>query len=461
MAKRKKSNLVAVILAAGMGTRMNSQIPKVLHSICGTAMIDHVLAAVEPMGPDAIYVITGHLHEKVKAHIGPRAQCILQKTRLGTAHAVRMVRGQLAGVEGDVLILCGDAPLIKTESLLELVERRRGHHTACAVLTTTLANPFGYGRIVRNRNDTIRKIVEEKDTNTYEEKINEVNTGTYCFSARDLVWALGKVSNENAQREYYLTDTVEILNDAGHEVEAQVAPDPTEVIGVNNRRDMAQAERYLRQRILNGIMDSGVTVIDPSTTYIDNTVQIGIDTTIHPFTIIRGNTAIGEGCEIGPNVTINSSRVGSRVRIRYASVEQARLDDEVTIGPYSVVRPDSILRKGARLGSFVEIARTDIGEDTQVPHLSYAGDAHIGSSSYLGAGTLTCNYDGVTRHRTEVGNDVFIGVNSTLVAPVRVTDGTRAARQSMITSEGAHPLDLAAQAPKAPAMGGKKKQKRR
>jgi bifunctional UDP-N-acetylglucosamine pyrophosphorylase/glucosamine-1-phosphate N-acetyltransferase len=413
------------------------------------------------MRPDSIFVITGHLHEKVKAHIGSRAQCVLQKTRLGTAHAVRMVRTQLGNVDGEVLILCGDAPLIKTESLLELVERRRSHHTACAVLTTTLGNPFGYGRIVRNRNDTIRKIVEEKDTNTYEEKINEVNTGTYCFSARDLVWALGKVSNENAQREYYLTDTVEILNNAGHEVEAQVAPDPTEVIGVNNRRDLAQAERYLRQRILNGIMDNGVTVIDPSTTYIDNTVQIGIDTTIHPFTIIRGNTAIGEACEIGPNVTINSSRVGNRVRVRYALVEQARLDDEVTIGPYSVVRPESVLRRGARLGSFVEIARTDIGEDTQVPHLSYAGDAHIGSSSYLGAGTLTCNYDGVTRHRTEVGNDVFIGVNSTLVAPVRVTDGTRAPRQSMITSDGANPVDTDAPPMKQPAKSSKKKQGRR
>jgi bifunctional UDP-N-acetylglucosamine pyrophosphorylase/glucosamine-1-phosphate N-acetyltransferase len=316
-----------------------------------------------------------------------------------------------------------------------LVERRRSHHTACAVLTTTLENPFGYGRVVRNRNGTLRKIVEEKDTNTYEEKINEVNTGTYCFNARDLVWALGKVTNENAQREYYLTDTVEILNDAGHEVEAEVAPDPTEVIGVNSRRDLAQAERYLRQRILNAIMDSGVTVIDPSSTYIDNTVQIGIDTTIHPFTIIRGNTVIGEGCEIGPNVTLDNSRLGSRVRIRYSSVEQARIDDEVTIGPYAVVRPESIVRSGARLGSFVEIARTDVGERSQIPHLSYAGDAHVGSSSYLGAGTLTCNYDGVTRHRTEVGNDVFIGVNSTLVAPVRVPDGVRAPRQSMITSD--------------------------
>lgn len=447
MAPRSSRKLVAIILAAGVGTRMNSQTPKVLHRICGTPMIDHVLASLRSVDVAQTYVVTGHLSEKVEAHVGHRAQCILQKERRGTAHAVMQVVRYIKDFDGDILVMVGDAPLIAPETIKSLVDRRRSHHTACAVLTTNLENPKGYGRIVRNRDGTVRKIVEEKDTNTYEEKIREINTGTYCFDAKSLLRALKDVGNDNAQKEYYLTDAVEILNGYGLEVEAQLAEDPTEVVGVNSRRDLAQAERYLRQRIVARIMDSGVTVVDPSTTYIDHDVRIGIDTTIQPFTIVRGNSVIGDGCEIGPNVLVVDSRLGNRVQVRYAVVENATADDDVAIGPYAHVRSGTNLRRNARLGTFVEVARTDLGENVKVPHLSYVGDAHVGQDSYIAAGAMTCNYDGSATHRTEVGSNVFVGANTILVAPVRVPDGAQAPHNSHISGNEAD--DLPKKAPRA------------
>lgn len=425
MAKTRRRKLVAIVLAAGQGSRMHSQIPKVLHSICGTPMIDHVLGALAPLAADQVYVVTGHQHDEVKAHIGTRAVCVLQRERLGTGHAVKMVMPKLRGFDGDVLIMVGDAPLIKAETLEGLVQRRRSHHTACAVLTTRLKDPHGYGRIVRNRDGTVRKIVEQKDTNTYEEAIDEINTGTYCFDAKHLAYALSKVTNKNAQKEYYLTDTVEILRDAGHEVEASVCDDPTEVIGVNRRADMALAERYLRMRILEGIMDSGVTVIDPSTTYIDSDVRLGIDTKIHPFTILQGSTVVGEQCEIGPNVTVRNARLGKGVRVRNSVIEDSSVDDGVVVGPYALVRRKALLREGAYAGTFVEIAGSDIGRNTEVRHLSYVGDAHVGDDSYLGAGAMTINFDGKTVHRTEIGDGVFVGSNALLMAPLRIGDHQR------------------------------------
>lgn len=432
MAKRNRRSLVAVILAAGMGTRMNSQMPKVLHSVCGTSMIDHVLEALKPLDVKQVYVVTGHLHKMVEEHVGERAHCVLQAKRLGTAHAVKMVVPFLKDFSGDVLVTCGDTPLIKSDSLQGLVRRRRSHHNACTVLTTTLDEPKGYGRVVRNRDGTVRKIVEEKDTNTYEEKIQEINTGFYCFDAKDLLWALERVKNDNAQKEYYLTDTIEILGEAGREVEAHVAPDSREVIGVNSRRDMALAEKYLRTRILNTIMDQGVTIVDPATTYIDNTVKIGIDTTIQPFTIIRGKTAIGEGCEIGPNVTVEDSNIGENVCIRNSVVEEAQIGDNVVIGPYAYVRKGTVLRHNATLGTFVEVARADIGENADVLHLCYLGDADIGDESYIGAGTMTCNFDGASIERTKIGEGVFVGFNAVLRAPVRIHDAARVEPNSMV-----------------------------
>ncbi len=342
MAKRQTRKLVAIVLAAGMGTRMKSQLPKVLHPVCGKPMIEHVLDALVPLKPDEIFVVTGHQHELVKKYIGSRATCVLQKERLGTAHAVMMVKRYLKGIKGDVLVMCGDAPLIRTESLTALIMRRQSAKSSGVVLTTELDNPFGYGRIVRNRDQSVRKIVEQKDTNSYEEKIAEINTGTYCFDAEDLVWALGRVGNNNAQKEYYLTDTVEILHHADKRVDAQLASDPTEMIGVNSRRDLAQAEQFLRARILNRFMDAGVSIIDPATTFIDASVTIAPDTRVLPFTILRGDATISEACELGPHLTLTDATVGANARLSHAVVENVEIASEAVIGPFVHITPGQL-----------------------------------------------------------------------------------------------------------------------
>lgn len=424
--------LVAVILAAGQGKRMYSGLPKVLHNVAGQPMIDHVLEAIEPLEPKQIYVVTGFMGEKVRAHVGKRAICVQQDKRLGTAHAVRMVAPKLSKFTGDVLVTVGDTPLIRTETLRELLKRRRAHQVAATVLTTELANPAGYGRIVRNRDGTVRKIVEEKDTNTYEAAINEINTGIYVYDSQRLLDALRRVGNKNAQKEYYLTDTVEIIGRLGGEVEPVVGDDPDETIGVNSRAELARAESILRRRIAFGVMELGVTVIDPSTTYIDKQVRIGRDTVIQPFTILKGRCDIGEGCEIGPNVSITESRLGNECTVRFSCVDHAQLGHEVTVGPYANIRPDCAIQDGAKIGSFVEVTRSAIGEGTDILHLSYIGDAQIGSNTSVGAGSVTVNFDGKSKKRTRIGNNVFLGSRTSLVAPVDIESGSRFAHNESL-----------------------------
>jgi len=413
-------DMIAIILAAGQGTRMYSGLPKVLHSVAGQPMIDHVLEAIQPLEPKRIYVVTGFMAQKVEEHVGRRAVCIKQEKRLGTAHAVRQVLPQIEDFHGDVLITVGDAPLIKTETLRELVKRRRAHQVAATVLTTEMENPTGYGRIVRNRDGTVRKIVEEKDTNTYEVAINEINTGIYVFDNQKMIQALKRVGNKNAQKEYYLTDTIEIIGRFGGEVEPVVAADSSETMGINSRAELARAESYLRNRIAMSVMDQGVTVIDPSTTYIDKQVRLGRDTVIRPFTILQGKCDIGEGCDIGPNAHVIDSSIGNDCTIRFASVEKAVIGNDVTVGPYSSVRPKTRIDSGTRIGTFVEVTRSSIGENSDILHLTYIGDASIGARSSVGAGSLTVNFDGDKHRKTVVGNDVFLGSRSSLVAPVEI-----------------------------------------
>lgn len=415
------NNLVAIILAAGQGTRMYSGLPKVLHSVAGQPMIDHVLEAIQPLGPKQIYVITGFMADTVSEHVGKRATCVKQNKRLGTAHAVKQALPFIKDFKGDVLVTVGDAPLIKTETLNELVKRRRAHQVAATVLTTELEDPTGYGRIVRSRDGTVHKIVEEKDTNVYEVAIKEVNTGIYVYDCQKMIAALKKVGNKNAQKEYYLTDTIEILGHGGEEVEPVVAPDFSETMGINSRSELARAESYLRNRIAQSIMEQGVTVIDPSTTYIDKQVHLGRDTVIRPFTIIQGKCEIGERCDIGPNAHIIDSSVGDDCSIKLSSVEKATIGSKVNVGPYSSIRPGTQIADGTRIGTFVEVTRSSIGTDSDILHLSYVGDAKIGDRTSLGAGSLTVNFDGNSHQSTHVGDDVFIGSRSSLVAPLKIS----------------------------------------
>lgn len=427
--------LVAIILAAGQGTRMYSGLPKVLHTVAGQPMLDHVLQAIQPLEPKQMYVVTGFMADAVKGHVGKRAVCVKQEKRLGTAHAVKQAVPFLENFKGDVLVTVGDAPLIKTETLRELVKRRRAHQVAATVLTCELENPTGYGRIVRNRDGTVRKIVEEKDTNTYEAEIKEINTGIYVFDCQKMLAALRKVGNKNAQKEYYLTDTIEILNRMDEEVEPVVSPDPAETMGVNSRAELARAEGHLRKRIALSVMEQGVTVIDPATTYIDKQVKIGRDTVIRPFTILQGHCEIGERCDIGPHAQVSDSNVGNDCVMKFCCVDQAMIGNGVRVGPYASIRPGSRIDDEARIGTFVEVTRSEIGESADVLHLSYIGDARVGKRTSIGTGSVTVNFDGKKRNPTHVGDDVFLGSRTSLVAPVEIPAGSKFTHNELLTGK--------------------------
>lgn len=427
--------LVAVILAAGQGTRMYSGLPKVLHSVAGQPMLDHVLEAIEQLEPRHIYVVTGFMADAVKGHVGKRAVCVQQEKRLGTAHAVKQVLPFLQNFKGDVLVTVGDAPLITAQTLRELAKRRRAHQVAATVLTTELENPTGYGRIVRTRDGTVHKIVEEKDTNTYEVAIKEVNTGIYVFDCQKMIAALRKVGNKNAQKEYYLTDTIEILNRFGDEVEPVVSRDPNETMGVNSRAELARAESYLRRRIAMSVMEQGVTVIDPETTYIDKQVKIGRDSVIRPFTILQGKCELGERCDVGPHVQVADSTMGDDCTVKFSCIDQGHLGNGVRVGPYASIRPGSRIEDNARIGTFVEITRSEIGESSDILHLSYIGDARVGKRTSIGTASVTVNFDGKKRNQSRIGDDVYLGSRASLVAPVEIPAGARFQHNELLTGK--------------------------
>ncbi|OPY58691.1 MAG: Bifunctional protein GlmU [Pelotomaculum sp. PtaU1.Bin035] len=426
-------DLAAVILAAGKGTRMKSKLPKVLHPVCGSPMLSCVIDAVTGAGVGKTVVVAGCGADLVAREVGGRAEVVLQAEQLGTAHALAQAGPLLRDFTGSLLVLCGDTPLIEAGTLADLIDNHRATGVSATVLTTEMADPAGYGRVVRDGQGRVAKIVEQKDASPAEEQVREVNTGIYCFEVAGLFNALDRITPANAQGEYYLTDIIDIYVRSGQAVGAVILKDPNEVKGINDRVQLAEVEQYMRRRVLGDLMKAGVTVIDPLSTFVDRNARVGCDTVIHPFTIIEGKTVIGEDCVIGPGARLVDSTVGNGVSIQNSVILKSYLGDRCSVGPFAYLRPDTRLGLGVKVGDFVEIKKSVIGDGSKVPHLSYVGDATVGKKVNIGAGTITCNYDGKKKWPTRIGDGAFIGSNTNLVAPVEVGEQAFTGAGSTIT----------------------------
>lgn len=429
------TELRAVILAAGKGTRMRSKLPKVLHKVGGKAMLQHVLDAADAAGAVEKVVIVGHGAELVESMVGEQGKIVLQAEQLGTGHAVMQTKDALSGFTGTAMILCGDTPLLDGEELKNFYEAHVQSGAAATVLTAFMDNPFGYGRIVRDADGNVQCIVEEKDADAQHKLIKEINTGIYCLECPLMFDVLATLTCDNAQGEYYLTDVLTKLNEAGKKVGGVVTEDSDMVMGINSRRQLAEAESVMRVRILNKLMDEGVTIMDPASTFIEGSVKIGRDTVIYPFTWLEGNTEIGEDCEIGPNVRLTNVEVGNGNHLQFVYGHDCKVCDEVTAGPYVHLRPDTVIGNKVKIGNFVEVKNSNVGTGTKLPHLTYIGDSDIGSGVNMGCGCITVNYDGKKKHRTVIEDNAFVGCNTNLVAPVTVKAGCYIGAGSTITKE--------------------------
>jgi bifunctional UDP-N-acetylglucosamine pyrophosphorylase / glucosamine-1-phosphate N-acetyltransferase len=429
------SNIFAVILAAGQGTRMKSKLYKVLHPVCGKPMVQHVVDHIQTLDVKRIVTVVGHGAEKVKQQLGDKSEYVLQAEQLGTAHAVQQAEGILGSEEGTTLVVCGDTPLIRPETMQALFEHHQAKNAKATILTAIAENPTGYGRILRGDNGQVEQIVEQKDASAEQQLVKEINTGTYCFDNKALFETLKLVKNDNAQGEYYLPDVIEILQKQGDIVEAYVTEDFEETLGVNDRVALSQAEALMRTRINEKHMRNGVTIINPEATYISTDAMIGRDTVIQPGSMIEGTTVIGEDCIIGPNTQIIDSRIGDRTTVHSSVVRESAVAEETAIGPFAHIRPLSDIGSHVKIGNFVEVKKSKLGNDTKVSHLSYIGDAEIGSNVNIGCGSITVNYDGKNKFQTIIEDDVFVGCNTNLVAPVKVGKGSFIAAGSTITKE--------------------------
>jgi bifunctional UDP-N-acetylglucosamine pyrophosphorylase/glucosamine-1-phosphate N-acetyltransferase len=427
------SELYAVILAAGKGTRMKSSKHKVLHSICGKPMIDHIVDHLERLGTSKTILVVGHLKEAVQDHLGDRVIFAEQTEQLGTAHAVLQAKPLLAEDKGTTLILNGDTPLFTVETLRSFIEEHKQSGAAATVLTAELEDPTGYGRIVRRPDGSVERIVEHKDATEEERAICEVNTGTFCFDNQKLFSVIEKVNNDNVQGEYYLPDVLSLLQEQGEKIGAKVIADVNEAVGVNDRVQLAQAEAIMRQRILHQHMLNGVTIVDPANTYIEADVVIGADTVIEPNTFLRGKTVIGEQCHIGPSADLTDVVVANNTVIKYAILDQSQVADQSKIGPFTYVRPGSEIGSQTKIGCFVDVKKASIGEGSKISHLAYVGDAEVGKNVNIGCGVITVNYNGIDKNLTKIEDDAFIGCNTNLIAPVTIEKGAYIAAGSTIT----------------------------
>ncbi len=417
--------IASVILAAGKGTRMKSEMVKVLHPLLGVPMLSYTLdLSLKDIVAEKTIVVVGYQAERIQERFkGVPVGWALQREQLGTGHAVVQALPLLRDFEGTVLILCGDVPLVQAETLRSFINAFWEIEPVLSVLTAVVEEPFGYGRVLRNQEGWLERIVEEKDASEEERQIREINTGIYCVKASFLSEGLKEIGQENAQGEYYLTDLVEIAREKGVRCTAHMVADALEVMGINTRADLAVAHDVLWRQKKRDLMLSGVTLLDPQTTYVDKAVEIGRDTVLYPNCMLRGTTRIGERCVIESNTTISDSIVGDEVTICTNSVVmESRIEDGATIGPFARLRPQSEIGKKAKIGNFVEVKKSIVGQGSKANHLSYIGDSVVGEGVNIGAGTITCNYDGYEKHQTVIGDQVFVGSNVELVAPVKVGD---------------------------------------
>ncbi len=426
-----------VVLAAGLGTRMKSGLAKALHPLAGRPLVQHVLKSASGVDPEKIVVVLGHQADRVRGAVEEYgAEIALQQEQLGTGHAVRQAKQAIASSgPGPVMILCADTPLLTAITLQSLTEHHQKSKAAITLITAEVQDPFGYGRIVRSRGG-VAKVVEEKDATTVQRKIREVNAGIYCFEKKFLLESLDRLGNDNAQREYYLPDTIALAVKRKRKVSALVCSDPREVLGVNTRRDLSLAEAVLRRRANSAWMLAGVTFIDPETTFIGDQVKLGPDTVLYGNVRVEGKTSVGEGCTIFPGSRIVNSTIGNGVTIKDCSViEESRIASGASVGPFAHLRPGAIIGERARIGNFVEIKKSTIGEGSKANHLSYIGDATVGRDVNIGAGVITCNYDGFSKFPTIIEDGVFVGSDAQLVAPVRIGKDALIAAGATITRD--------------------------
>ena len=425
----------AIILAAGAGTRMKSKKPKVAHEVLGRPLVRWAVEAAKKAGADRVVTVVGHGREQVAPLVEGDTEVVVQTQQRGTADAALAAKDALAGFDGAVVVLSGDSPLIRPETIREMCALREAHDAAVVVLTMDLANPFGYGRIVRDGAGEVERIVEQKDASPEEAAITECNSGFYCFDARALFEALAQVGSDNAQGEFYLTDVLAIARAAGRGVLAYKTDDAEQCLGVNSRGQLAEATRVMQRRINDAHMAAGVTMWDPATTFIGPDVDIASDVELLPAVILMGDTSIGEDSIIGPNTRLTDTRVGAGCTVDETVAVQALIDDGATCGPRAYLRPAAHLCEGAKAGTHVEIKKSTIGKGSKVPHLSYIGDTTMGAGVNIGAGSITCNYDGVNKHATIIEDGVFVGSDTMLVAPVRIGEGSLIGAGSTITKD--------------------------